>query len=137
MKTLTYIFVFAVLIRIGVNTKDKSEIKHCLTARNSPQNPNTPCILPFKLRGQWQNECLPHPGGLEDQFWCATKTNEKGEYVNGQWGICSPECIQTTQKIAKSKSPTTFSTKKDGWKGKTTYLTKDYSRMDWKALAFF
>ena len=97
MKALTYIFVFAVLIRIGVNTKDKSEIKQCLTARNSPQNPNTPCILPFKLKGQWKNECLPHSFTWHkdiQNYWCPTKVNQDHEHFihEKHWGFCSKSC---------------------------------------------
>ena len=99
----------------------KSESVECSTASDSPNNPNTPCILPFKVAGELQKQCsLDINTG---HFWCPTKVNDDGEYIFGQghWGFCSPSCSpynQTNLSVIKasSKKGTMFSTK-DAWRG--------------------
>lgn len=49
------------------------------------------CVFPFKYRGILYDACTKanHP-----RFWCATKTNAKGNYI-GQWGDCAATCPKT------------------------------------------
>ena len=64
-----------------------------LTNDKGPQK-NTPCVIPFKLKGNIFRECTTEtdPDG---KFWCSTKTDKDGEHVGGgkgNWGYCREDC---------------------------------------------
>ena len=64
-----------------------------ITNDKGPQK-NTPCALPFKLKGNIFRECTTEtdPDG---KFWCSTKTDKDGEHVGGgkgNWGYCREDC---------------------------------------------
>ena len=63
-----------------------------MTTPESPLNPNSPCILPFKLYGQLQHECLVDV--TTGRHWCPTKVDENGEYNfgEGNYGFCTSKC---------------------------------------------
>jgi len=54
---------------------------------------DTLCVFPFTYKGNEYRECTTadHDGKL----WCATKTDEDANYVDGQWGDCGDSCIET------------------------------------------
>ena len=47
------------------------------------------CVFPFNYNGSPQNKCIRED---YDKFWCATATNENGDIVTDQWGVCSVSC---------------------------------------------
>jgi hypothetical protein len=46
------------------------------------------CVFPFRFNGVTYNGCTED----EDGRWCSTKTDERGNHVTGNWGICSSNC---------------------------------------------
>merc|ERR1711962_689734 len=74
----------------------------CSTSRYSPNNPNTPCMLPFEFNGTTYEECLPDV--YTGKFWCPTSLSDKGEYIHGDglWGFCSTSCPTYKQSLEGS-----------------------------------
>ena len=64
----------------------------CMTKPESPLNPSTPCILPFKLSGRLHNECLLDI--TTGNHWCPTELGHDGEFKfgEGKYGFCSLSC---------------------------------------------
>ena len=63
-----------------------------MTTPDSPLNPDTPCILPFKIGGIIHEECqLDLTMG---QYWCPTKLGDDREFKigEGNYGFCSATC---------------------------------------------
>ena len=54
---------------------------------------NAPCQFPWKLGDQTYDSCTSDEDP-EDRLWCATKLDESGSIVDGNWGYCSNECNQ-------------------------------------------
>ena len=109
-------------------TDNPQEIKpvQCSTSSDSPINPNTPCVFPFKIAGDIQKQCLPDV--TTGNFWCPTKVNDNGEYTSGQgqWGFCSPSCPpynQTRSIKSTSQQGTMFSTRDIAWRGNIHSIT--------------
>ena len=73
------VFFFYIFLDDGFTVGAKSE---CMTTPESPLNPNSPCILPFKIYGQLQHECLVDV--TTGRHWCPTKVDENGEYNFGE-----------------------------------------------------
>ena len=62
----------------------------------SGDDPDKPCIFPFKFRGITHNNCTligNEPGKVS--AWCSTKVDDSGKHVGGgkgNWGVCEPKC---------------------------------------------
>ena len=54
---------------------------------------NAPCQFPWKLGGKTYDSCTTDedPNG---RLWCATKLDESGSFILGQYGYCSEECTK-------------------------------------------
>ena len=52
-------------------------------------NPNLPCIFPFKYEGFTYHKCSQVQS---DKPWCSTKVDENGTHVKGNWGDCASNC---------------------------------------------
>ena len=57
------------------------------------QSTGTQCIFPFTYRGVIHKACTKH--GIEDteyEPWCATKVDDFGNNIPGNWGDCGSAC---------------------------------------------
>ena len=70
----------------------KNNVSQCLTTPESPQNPNSPCILPFRFNGRLENQCILDV--TTGNYWCPTKLNSDGDYIfnKDSWGFCGSSC---------------------------------------------
>ena len=113
------------IIQFTANSQGKEPVQ-CFTSSDSPNNPNTPCVFPFKVAGEIHNQCsLDFNTG---NFWCPTKVDDSGEYTygQGQWGFCSPSCPpynQTRSIKSTSQQGTMFSTRDIAWRGNIHSIT--------------
>ena len=57
---------------------------------NGGARPNLPCLFPFNYKGTKYTECTKMEN--KNVPWCSTKVDSKRNYVNGNWGNCSPGC---------------------------------------------
>ena len=48
------------------------------------------CQFAFRYNGVLYPKCTK--AGGESKYWCATKTNEKDEYITGHYGYCEDTC---------------------------------------------
>merc|ERR1712061_100158 len=55
---------------------------------------NKPCIFPFKYRGVEYNRCILVNSSPDNNAWCSTEVDIRGNHVGGQgkWGYCGPAC---------------------------------------------
>ena len=53
-----------------------------------------PCVIPFNMDGVLYNGCtnFSDPDGL---FWCSTRTNNEGFHVQGNWGYCNEQELES------------------------------------------
>ena len=73
----------------------------CLTTDESDSAvQNAPCLFPWNLNGKKYDSCTT-VDDPEGRFWCATKLDESGSYVDGQWGYC-PETAECTNEVDES-----------------------------------
>ena len=75
---------------------DEAEKPKCLTTDESGSAvQKAPCLFPWTLNGETYDSCTT-VDDPEGRFWCATKLDESGSYVDGQWGYCpeTAECIK-------------------------------------------
>ena len=49
-------------------------------------DPKKPCVFPFNDRGISHSKCTK--GTTGGKPWCPTKVDERGYYVENQWGNC-------------------------------------------------
>ena len=74
---------------------------------------NALCLFPWTFMDQTYDSCTTDtdPDG---RFWCATKLDESGVFVDGNWGYCSDDCFQdeplSSSMIPIMTTPTTTST---------------------------
>ena len=52
------------------------------------KDPNKDCVFPFFWNGRTHNSCIKDNSGN----WCSTKVNNKGQHIEGKWGVCSSVC---------------------------------------------
>ena len=51
------------------------------------------CVFPFTFDGITHSTCTIHGNAdSEEKPWCSTKVDIHGVYIEGNWGVCSPEC---------------------------------------------
>jgi len=52
------------------------------------------CIFPFTYKGQVYTECTGRDSLLGQKFWCPTKVDANGVFIQGSrnWGTCSASC---------------------------------------------
>ena len=76
----------------------------CLTTDESASPvKNAPCLSPWNLNGETYDSCTT-VDDPEGRFWCATKLDESGSYVDGQWGYC-PETAECTSNEVDESVP--------------------------------
>ena len=64
----------------------------CLTTDESASAvKNVPCIFPWNYGDQTYDSCITEDD-RDGRLWCATKLDESGSIVDGNWGYCSDEC---------------------------------------------
>ena len=49
------------------------------------------CVFPFKYQDVIYHNCTTVKNN--NVPWCSTKTDEKGNYITGQFGNCSQSCL--------------------------------------------
>ena len=49
----------------------------------------SPCVFPFNYKGREFEACTNKD---HTQYWCSTRVDTNGNYIDGQWGDCSDEC---------------------------------------------
>ena len=50
------------------------------------------CVFPFILFGIKHEACTYHGASDPDKPECVTKVDGDGVYIEGNWGVCGPEC---------------------------------------------
>ena len=61
----------------------------------SGENPNAPCIFPFKFKNVTYHQCTKADNAEGDITpWCSTLIDDSGEHIGnaGNWGYCGPDC---------------------------------------------
>ena len=53
------------------------------------QSKKSPCVFPFNYRGREFEACTNKD---HTQYWCSTRVDTNGNYIDGQWGDCAHEC---------------------------------------------
>ena len=86
------------------STNEEAEKPKCLTTDEpDSQVKNAPCLFPWNLNGETYDSCTT-VDDPEGRFWCATKLDESGSYVDGQWGYC-PETAECTSNEVDESIP--------------------------------
>ena len=57
---------------------------------NGGDHPNSPCVFPFIYNNVKYAACTSVDNGGTP--WCSTEVNGNGDYIDGKWGNCGPEC---------------------------------------------
>ena len=57
---------------------------------NAGDHPNSPCVFPFIYNNVRYAACTSIDNGGTP--WCSTEVNDNGDYIEGKWGNCGPEC---------------------------------------------
>ena len=54
------------------------------------------CVFPFSWQGETYTQCQPWVYGgqweTDGELWCSTKTDQSGQHIEGNFGICSDVC---------------------------------------------
>jgi len=72
----------------------------CATTGTSGAGADKPCIFPFNYEGIIYRECTTVKASAK---WCATKTDDDGHYISGEWGYCGEACSEA---VVQEKLPT-------------------------------
>ncbi len=61
-----------------------------MTDRKGPQKLKK-CVYPFIFKTKTYTTCTD--ASREDgTYWCSTKVDKDGAYIDGEWGFCDADC---------------------------------------------
>jgi len=61
-----------------------------MTDRKGPRKLKK-CVYPFKFNSTTYTTCTD-ASREEGTFWCSTKVDKDGVYIEGEWGFCDADC---------------------------------------------
>ena len=75
-----------------------AESVDCSTIDDSKDslNSNKTCVFPFNWNGTTHYSCNFDE---EKGYWCSTKVDETGGFLEDKWGICSSKCLGTNMPL--------------------------------------
>ena len=69
------------------NGTERNEKVECKTIGGA--KPNVDCVFPFNYKHDEHHMCTRNGGHA---FWCATKVDTDGDFIDQEWGECDPTC---------------------------------------------
>lgn len=86
----------------GLNRSQGRSQEDCLTVGMPGQSRGKKCVFPFRYKDVQYHSCTQED---HHNVWCATKVDDEGKFIKGEWGECSssPQCIR--QDLCRTKIP--------------------------------
>ena len=85
-KRMYLIFFFT---EFCLTSTDQAE---SILSGNFAEGTGKPCIFPFKFKNVEYDSCTDRD---HSTFWCPTKVDNLGNYIENEWANCGQNCVNS------------------------------------------